>query len=57
MWTNLGILSVALVCCLAIVTTVDAQSKKSAKQAESLEKAGENARAAAQDMMTDLGKP
>jgi chromosome segregation ATPase len=55
-WTNLGILSVALVCCLAIVTTVDAQSKKSAKQAESLEKAGDSARAAVQDVMTGLGK-
>jgi chromosome segregation ATPase len=56
LWTRLVILSVAVVCCLAIVTTVDAQSKKSAKQAESLEKAGERARAAVQDMMGGLGK-
>jgi hypothetical protein len=56
LWTKLGVLSIALVCCLAIVTAVDAQSKKSAKQAESLEKAGENARAAVQDVMTSLGK-
>jgi hypothetical protein len=55
LWTNLGVLSVAVVCCLATVTA-DAQSKKSAKQAESLEQAGERARAAVQDVMGGLGK-
>ena len=43
-------------CCLLVVTTVAAQSKKSAKQAESLENAGEKAKAAVQDVLDDLGK-
>ena len=40
----------AAVCCLLTVATVDAQSKKSAKEAESLENSGESAKAAVQDL-------
>jgi hypothetical protein len=41
---------------LLTVTAVDAQSKKSAKQAQSLEKAGESSRAAVKDLLDHLGK-
>jgi hypothetical protein len=41
---------------LLTVTTVDAQSKNSAKQTQSLEKAGESAKSAIQDMLEHLGK-
>ena len=46
----------AAVCCLLTVATVDAQSKKSAKEAESLEKSGESAKAAVQGLLDHLGK-
>jgi uncharacterized coiled-coil DUF342 family protein len=49
-------LFVISICCLLAVTTVDAQSKKSAKQAESLEKAGQNSKAAVQDVLDHLRK-
>lgn len=53
--TEIGALIMALCCCLLAVTAADAQSKKSAKQAESLEKAGDSARASVQKMMEELG--
>jgi hypothetical protein len=46
----------AAVCCLLTVATVDAQSKKSAKEAESLEQSGESSKAAVQDLLDHLGK-
>jgi len=55
-WMKRGAVFVAVVCCLLTVTTLDAQSKKSAKQADSLEKAGEGAKSAIQDMLEHLGK-
>ena len=51
-----GAVFVAAVCCLLAFTTVDAQSKKSAKQAESLEKAGESAKATVRDVLDNLRK-
>jgi hypothetical protein len=41
---------------LLAVTSVDAQSKKSAKQAEGLEKAGQKSKDAVQDVLDHLGK-
>ncbi len=59
-WMNHGIrcgaVLVVAVCCVLIATTVEAQSKKSAKQAASLEKAGENSKAAVQDVLDSLDK-
>jgi hypothetical protein len=55
-WKGRDAWFVALFCCLLAVTTVGAQSKKSAKQAESLEKAGESAKAAVQDVLDHLGE-
>jgi len=45
---------VVAICCLVTVAPADAQSKKSAKQAESLEKAGESAKHAVQDVLDSL---
>jgi hypothetical protein len=44
------------VCCLLAVAGAEAQSKKSAKQADNLEKAGESAKASVQDLLGHLGK-
>jgi hypothetical protein len=55
-WTRGGAILIAAICCLLIVATADAQSKKSAKQAENLEKAGDNAKAAVQDVLLHLDK-
>jgi ElaB/YqjD/DUF883 family membrane-anchored ribosome-binding protein len=55
-WMKRGAVLVVAICCLLNVTTVDAQSKKSAKQADSLEKAGESAKSAVQDLLDHLGK-
>ena len=49
-----GAVIVALVCCLPVAVTLVAQSKKSAKQAESLEKAGDSAKAATQKSLDNL---
>jgi len=54
-WARRGAVLFVVVCLLT-VTTLDAQSKKSAKQAESLEKSGESARAAVEDLLKHLGK-
>jgi len=51
-----GVLPVAVLCCLLSVTAVDAQSKKSAKQSESLEKAGESAKVSVQGSLENLNK-
>jgi DNA-binding ferritin-like protein len=53
-WTRGGAVLVVVVCCLLVFTTADAQSKKSAKQTESLEKAGDSAQEAVQDVLNDL---
>ena len=53
-WTRGGAVLVVVVCCLLVFTTADAQSKKSAKQTESLEKAGDSAQEAVQDVLIDL---
>jgi len=42
-------------CCVFTATTAQAQSKKSAKQTASLEKAGESSKAAVQDALGSLG--
>lgn len=55
-WSTSGAAFALTVCCSLIVTPVDAQSKKSAKQADNLEKAGQNAKAAVQDVLDHLGK-
>ena len=55
-WTKRAAVVVVAICCLLAVTAVDAQSKKSAKQADSLEKAGDSAKAAVQDLLDHLGK-
>jgi hypothetical protein len=52
--TALGALIIAFSCCLLAVTAAEAQTKKSAKQAESLEKTGDSTRAAVQKMMEQL---
>ena len=54
-WGRFGAVLLVAFCLLA-VSTVDAQSKKSAKQAESLEKSGESARSAVQDLLDHLSK-
>jgi hypothetical protein len=54
-WERLGAVWLVAFCLLA-VSTVDAQSKKSAKQAESLETAGENAKASVQEALEGLKK-
>jgi hypothetical protein len=43
-------------CCLLAFTMTSGQSKKSAKEAQSLEKAGTSAKAAVQDVVDHLGK-
>ena len=50
--TKVGL--VALLCCLLIVSAIHAQSKNSAKQAESLEKAGQSAKGSVQDVLDSL---
>ena len=57
-WTNhwmgrASVIAVAL-CCVFAATSTQAQSKKSAKQAASLEKTGEASKAAVQDVLTSL---
>ena len=54
-WIEIVAAVVALACVWAIVPTATAQSKKSAKQAESLEKAGESAKQAVHDVLVSLG--
>jgi len=46
----------AAVCCVLIVTPVEAQSTKTAKEAQSLEKAGENSQKAVQDLLDHMKK-
>jgi len=53
-WTRRGAIFVAAVCCLLAVTTADAQSKKTAQQTASLEKAGDTAKSAVQDALNAL---
>jgi len=53
-WKQVGVALVAVAWCLLIVSTAGAQSKQSAKQAESLEKAGQGAKAAVQDVLDGL---
>jgi len=53
-WTRGGVVLVVAVCSLLVFTTADAQSKKSAKQTESLEKAGDSAKEAVKDVLKDL---
>jgi len=53
-WMGRGAVLVVAVCWLLIATTAAAQSKKSAKQAASLEKAGESSKAAVQDVLDNL---
>jgi len=55
-WMGRGAVLVVAVCCVLAATTVAAQSKKSAKQTASLEKAGESSNAAVQDVLDSLGK-
>ena len=55
-WMGRGAVLVAAVCWVLAATTVAAQSKKSAKQTASLEKAGESSKAAVQDVLDSLGK-
>ncbi len=55
-WMGRGAVLVAAVCWVLAATTVAAQSKKSAKQTTSLEKAGESSKAAVQDVLDSLGK-
>jgi len=47
-------LFVITICCLLAVTTVNAQSKKTANQTASLEKAGESAKSGVQDALNAL---
>jgi hypothetical protein len=55
-WVEFAAVCIFAMCYVLVVTTADAQSKKSAKQAESLEKSGESAKAAVQDVLDHLGK-
>ena len=52
---GIGAIFVAAVCFSLVVTTADAQSKKSATQAQNLEKAGESAKSAVQTVLEHLG--
>ena len=55
-WVGRGAVLVVAVCWVLTTTTVAAQSKKSAKQTASLEKAGESSKAAVQDVLDSLDK-
>jgi hypothetical protein len=44
----------AMLCCIVLVPAATAQSKKSAKQADSLEKSGESAKTAVGELLTHL---
>jgi len=54
-WPVRAALIVISVCCLLAAPVAQAQSKKSAKQTASLEKAGEASKAAVQDVLASLG--
>jgi hypothetical protein len=54
-WRGRATVIVISVCCLVAAPMAQAQSKKSAKQTASLEKAGEASKAAVQDVLTSLG--
>ena len=54
-WRGPVAVVVALACVLIVAPAAIAQSKKSAKQAESLEKAGESAKQAVHDVLVSLG--
>mgnify|MGYP001813178189 FL=1 len=51
-WTHRATACAVALCCVFAATTVQAQSKKSAKQASSLEKSGDASKAAVQDVLT-----
>ena len=53
-WTHRTTTCTVALCCVFAVTTAQAQSKKSAKQTASLEKAGEASKAAVQDALNSL---
>ncbi len=55
-WMRRGAVLVVAFCWVLAATTVAAQSKKSAKQTASLEKAGESSKAAVQDVLVSLDK-
>lgn len=54
-WTSRATACAVALCCVFATTTAQAQSKKSAKQTASLEKAGEASKAAVQDSLGSLG--
>jgi hypothetical protein len=54
-WTSRATACAVALCCVFTATTAQAQSKKSAKQTASLEKAGEASKAAVQDSLGSLG--
>jgi len=54
-WTARAAACCVALCCVFTATNAQAQSKKSAKQTASLEKAGEASKAAVQDALTSLG--
>jgi len=54
-WLGRAAAGAVALCCIFAATTAQAQSKKSAKQTASLEKAGEASKAAVQDALTSLG--
>ena len=53
-WKDRATVLVVVVCCVLLVTTAGAQSTKTAKQAASLEKSGEGAKAAVQGVIDGL---
>jgi hypothetical protein len=53
-WMDRAAIITVVLCCAFTATNVQAQSKKSAKQASSLEKAGESSKAAVQDVLTGV---
>ena len=54
-WTSRAAACAVALCCVFMATNAQAQSKKSAKQTASLEKAGEASKAAVQDSLGSLG--
>ena len=54
-WTSRAAACAVALCCVFTATNAQAQSKKSAKQTASLEKAGEASKAAVQDSLGSLG--
>ena len=54
-WMSRAAACAVALCCVFTATTAQAQSKKSAKQTASLEKAGEASKAAVQDSLGSLG--